>query len=445
MKTYFVHILLIFILALMLPVSAGAWTAPLYSQMILDAADFSPNRLRSLIKKQRDLLEFMAESAVDLPVDGKNPEMAMAQAVEALKKSRNDPEGAVRTLVETGRFLLAATRPTDSKPLLEKINLSTGCQQVEFDGIEYFDSLESRVVISRSATEISRKAVFAWAAGRQAELAAAEGVDIAYHVTVNDLADLFATLWKTATKDTANTASAQKRIWHGKSPKDGLYLPKGYDAVPQLAEYYRDLNSPFAQNRLKKTKTKSPIPTEFFLLKLKGLKIISKEGAQLKQMWEKDHVENEPAAPEQQPKEPAPGQGPLDIRDEPRPDLPLAAPAESQSLDKRETLPVHHEAMTAKKQQTGILDQESIEQTISARITAIRSCYHSTVADTGAVGTIAIMFTINLDGSVSDVEIAQNTINSQELADCLVALIQKTRFPAPKKDVVRIRYPFIFQ
>ena len=59
--------------------------------------------------------------------------------------------------------------------------------------------------------------------------------------------------------------------------------------------------------------------------------------------------------------------------------------------------------------------------------------------------SVAVMFTVKLDGTVGDVEIVENTVGSDALAECVAAEVGRASFPPPDGDVVRIRYPFVFQ
>ena len=443
MKNRIVQILLFVLILSLTAADASAWNADLTARLVLDAASFSPNRLRRMVKKHASLLQIMAETSLAQPLAGKSPNRAKDRAVRALANSRSDPETALQELVNVSRFLLEAGRPASSPALLETFAHSRSCRQAEFDGIQYVGDLRDRIEITRRATEDPRRVIAGWAAGRREEPEAAEALATAYHVAVNDLADLMATLWKESNQDTANTTSPKKRIWHGKSEKGGLSLPKGFDPVVRLADYYRDLRTDFSEKRADKVKTQAPVPDGVFLFKFKGLKIISKEGQQLKNIWQDRHPEAKDGA---EPPPPSDTPEPIDIRDEPRPDLPINGETRSFDTGKRTAREVVHKPLSSgKPAQKGYLDEQAVERVIGRLVPSIRVCYEKATQGSGVMGTLAVMFTVNVDGSVGDVKIVENTLRLPELGDCLVSLLEGAKFPPPGKDPVSIRYPFVFQ
>ena len=439
----FLLLVLIITMPFFAPDNARAWNEELGIRIMLDATKMAPNRVRSLFRGNKQTLGPMLYNALSEPVAGRNPAHAYDQAVADMKDATANPEKALRSFVELARFYFAATQPTADTNVLDQLAKADSLQQVEFDGIQYIADHKERIEISRRATENARKNVTAWLADRGTDLAAAEGVALSYHVTVNNMADLMATVWKEASSDTANTASKRKRIWHGKGKGAVLSLPKGFDPVPYLKEYYRDINSAFADNRIEHVGEKPPVPKGLYLFNIKGLKIITKTGHEQREEWKEAHTEPTPtpapesaSAPKQQP----------DIRQQPRPDMPSLplAPIPGQAVPMSHS--VHHRPMESEnKGPQGTLDEASIEETIGRKLPQLRACYQRVQRTTNASGNIVASFIIATDGSVNQVDIVDDTMHSEEMNQCVVQALRTAHFPKPEGDAVTIRYPFIFQ
>lgn len=428
----------LFVLILWLPTPGHAWNAEITARIFQDAASFSPNRFRRMVKNHRPLLQIMAADALAKDHEGRSPKRAVQRAAVALAASRDDPENAIEKTLEAALFLLQATRPADNGALLETLSGATSCQQAQFDGIQYIQDIDVRIAITRRAAIDVRKTVSGWAAGRRTDAEAAEAVATAYHLAVNDLVDLMATLWRQTTQDTANTTSLKKRIWHGKSAAGALALPKGFDPVGRLTDYYRALNSSFASQRTQQVRTAAPVPDGVFLFKFKGLKIITREGQQLRNVWKENHKETTDEPTRSTSTTPVP----VDLRDEPRPDQ-----TES-TVDTGKRVPrqvVHRPLASGPTPPSGYLDEQTVERVIAGMLPALQLCHERATMGSGLVGTIAVMFTVKQDGTVADIEVVENTLHSDELADCIVQHIRNARFGSPGKDAVRIRYPFVFQ
>jgi hypothetical protein len=433
----------VLLLLMAFPGAAFSWNGETAAQILTDASEFAPKKLRGILKKNRDLLPIMTETAFAAAPSPIGAEDATERAVTALKKARTDPENALRSLTEALAYLLYASRPAESEEMLETVAASHSCHQAEFDGIQYIDRIDQRIALTKETLKEEKGAVRLWESGRGDPQRAAEAVARSYHVAMNDAVDLMATLWKQATQDTARTGSKKQRVEHGESEAGALSLPLGYDPIPGLPGYYEGLGSDLANRRLREKGSKSPVPKGLFLLNFKGLKVITKEGQQLKEKWKKDHADPtaEPNAVVDE-KDDAPT-APTRLKMDADTSAPRASSIDQEQ--QHESRPVEHKPLKPKAKRRGVLDQGAIETVMSRHVDGLVRCYETCPGLNDRIGTIAVMFTVKLDGTVGDVEVVENTVGSDALADCVSAEVKRATFPPPDGDVVRIRYPFVFQ
>ncbi len=93
---------------------------------------------------------------------------------------------------------------------------------------------------------------------------------------------------------------------------------------------------------------------------------------------------------------------------------------------------------------SGSLSSAKIQETVNRRSGALKGCYESELKkDDSLQGKIKVQFTIEPSGRVGAVKVVENTINSV-VGQCVVAQIQRWRFPAPEGGEVTIVYPFVF-
>lgn len=94
---------------------------------------------------------------------------------------------------------------------------------------------------------------------------------------------------------------------------------------------------------------------------------------------------------------------------------------------------------------TGSLSRGDIEKTVNRRAGALKSCYESELKkDNTLKGKIEVQFTIQPSGRVSVARVTTNTMNSTAVGSCIVAQIQRWRFPQPSGGDVTVKYPFVF-
>lgn len=95
----------------------------------------------------------------------------------------------------------------------------------------------------------------------------------------------------------------------------------------------------------------------------------------------------------------------------------------------------------------GLLDPSVVEEAIRRHLPQIRHCYERRLALLPALGgKLLVAFTIEADGYVGHVGIAQDTLGDPETAACVRERFAKIRFAAPKGGgIVAVRFPLLFE
>ncbi len=94
----------------------------------------------------------------------------------------------------------------------------------------------------------------------------------------------------------------------------------------------------------------------------------------------------------------------------------------------------------------GHADLASIAREIRSRRKAIATCYERALKQTPALaGKLAVRFSITAAGTVSAVEIDDDTLGAPEVGACVRALVLRWRFAPPGEAPVELSFPFVFQ
>ncbi len=101
---------------------------------------------------------------------------------------------------------------------------------------------------------------------------------------------------------------------------------------------------------------------------------------------------------------------------------------------------------------TGVLDGASIQAGIGERLGEIRECYEGWLGrNPGLEGELLVQFTIGVDpedeelGAVSEIDIADSTIDHVWMEGCVASVMQDVEFPPPEGGgTVDVTYPFRF-
>ncbi|MBX3126218.1 MAG: TonB family protein [Polyangiaceae bacterium] len=93
---------------------------------------------------------------------------------------------------------------------------------------------------------------------------------------------------------------------------------------------------------------------------------------------------------------------------------------------------------------SGFLDPSLIQQVIRQALPLIKSCYERQLVLTPTLrARLAAEFVIDTSGNVTSASV--RTGSAEPSFDrCVVAIIQRLKFPAPKGGTVKVAYPFVF-
>ena len=96
--------------------------------------------------------------------------------------------------------------------------------------------------------------------------------------------------------------------------------------------------------------------------------------------------------------------------------------------------------------ESGHADVASITSEIRARRKAIAACYERALKQRPTLtGKLVVRFSIAAAGTVSAVDIDDDTLDAPEVGACVRALVLHWRFPPPAGAPVELSFPFVFQ
>jgi outer membrane biosynthesis protein TonB len=94
----------------------------------------------------------------------------------------------------------------------------------------------------------------------------------------------------------------------------------------------------------------------------------------------------------------------------------------------------------------GQLDPGLVAKEVRSRLGAIKACYERALKRNPTLsGKVVIHWTITAAGTVSGVDIEQDTLGDAEVGSCIKSLIARWRFPTPAGGSVEVSFPFVFQ
>jgi hypothetical protein len=94
----------------------------------------------------------------------------------------------------------------------------------------------------------------------------------------------------------------------------------------------------------------------------------------------------------------------------------------------------------------GQLDPNIVVKEVRARMGAIKACYERALKrNPGLAGKVAIRWTITGAGTVTGVDVDQDSMGDSEVTSCMKSRIATWRFPAPSGGAVEVSFPFVFQ
>ncbi|WP_338865957.1 AgmX/PglI C-terminal domain-containing protein [Myxococcus stipitatus] len=94
----------------------------------------------------------------------------------------------------------------------------------------------------------------------------------------------------------------------------------------------------------------------------------------------------------------------------------------------------------------GGLDKDVIAKVIRRHQNEIKYCYESELnKEPNLAGKVAVAFTIDPTGAVSDATVSETTLNNSRAEQCMISRIRRWKFPEPKGGgVVAVTYPWMF-
>jgi hypothetical protein len=94
----------------------------------------------------------------------------------------------------------------------------------------------------------------------------------------------------------------------------------------------------------------------------------------------------------------------------------------------------------------GDLDPGLVAREVKSRMSAIKACYERALKrNPNLSGKIKLRWTITQAGTVSGVEIDDDSMGDAEVSSCIRGLVARWRFPAPSGGSVEVVFPFVFQ
>ena len=91
-------------------------------------------------------------------------------------------------------------------------------------------------------------------------------------------------------------------------------------------------------------------------------------------------------------------------------------------------------------------DPQLLARTIRSRLSEVRACYERALKRRPDIaGKLVLRFTITAAGTVSSVDIDEDTLRDPEVTACVRAAVQRWRFPAPARAGAEVSFPFVFQ
>ncbi|HEX8436613.1 AgmX/PglI C-terminal domain-containing protein [Archangium sp.] len=94
----------------------------------------------------------------------------------------------------------------------------------------------------------------------------------------------------------------------------------------------------------------------------------------------------------------------------------------------------------------GGLDKDVIAKIIRSHQNEIKYCYETELnKNPSLAGKVAVAFTIDPTGAVSEANVTETTLNNSTAESCMLSRIRRWKFPEPKGGgVVAVTYPWIF-
>ena len=94
----------------------------------------------------------------------------------------------------------------------------------------------------------------------------------------------------------------------------------------------------------------------------------------------------------------------------------------------------------------GDLDPNMVAKEVRSRLGAIKACYERALKrNPNLSGKVVVHWTITAAGTVTGIDVENDTLGDSEVASCIKGLVARWRFPAPAGGSVEVSFPFVFQ
>ena len=104
-----------------------------------------------------------------------------------------------------------------------------------------------------------------------------------------------------------------------------------------------------------------------------------------------------------------------------------------------------HVADSTPQVEGGDIDRDSLARFVKVRLKSIQACYERELKRNASLkGKIVVRFSIGENGRVKDVDIDENTMGSDEVANCIKTTIKAWTTPFKPAGDVPVSYPFVF-
>jgi TonB family protein len=90
-------------------------------------------------------------------------------------------------------------------------------------------------------------------------------------------------------------------------------------------------------------------------------------------------------------------------------------------------------------------DPQQLARAIRSHMAAVRACYERALKRHPEIGgRLVLRFTLTPAGTVSSVEVDEDTLGDPEVTACVRSVLASWRFAAPPRKV-EVSFPFVFQ
>lgn len=94
----------------------------------------------------------------------------------------------------------------------------------------------------------------------------------------------------------------------------------------------------------------------------------------------------------------------------------------------------------------GGIDEKGVRMALKRRERGIQQCYERALKSNSKLkGKITLEWAINEEGRVARIKIVDNSVADQKVADCIMDIINRIKFPKATKGIVPVKKTFVFE